>query len=158
MSLWPLPASSVDSRLRLQDFACVASSGGFLATDRWGVLEPGGIFRRALELTGARRPRVLFVMTASGDDRQYLASSYQAVSGLSVEVVHVDVRQDRCPERQLQVREVALVCLDHQTVTAGPLCTGAGIGYIPTDHEAGATAGGRGRVLPPPPGSRPPGR
>ena len=60
----------------------VASSGGFLPTDRWGVLKPGGIFLRALELTGKQRPRVLFVMTASGDDRAYLASSYQAVSQL----------------------------------------------------------------------------
>lgn len=29
----------------------VAGSGGFVPTSRWGVLEPGGIFRRALELT-----------------------------------------------------------------------------------------------------------
>ncbi len=67
----------------------VASSGGFNATDRWGVMAPGGIFVRALELTGKERPRVLFVMTASGDSANYIATSYQAVSGLSVDVDHL---------------------------------------------------------------------
>jgi len=57
----------------------VGSSGGFNQTDRWGVVVPGGIFKRALELTGKTRPRILFVMTASGDDKSYLATSYQAV-------------------------------------------------------------------------------
>lgn len=67
----------------------VASSGGFNQTDRWGVMVPGGIFKRALELTNKTRPRVLFVMTASGDDKNYIATSYQAVSGLSVDVEHL---------------------------------------------------------------------
>lgn len=67
----------------------VASSGGFNQTDRWGVMSPGGIFKRALELTNKTRPRVLFVMTASGDDKSYIASSYQAVSQLSVDAEHL---------------------------------------------------------------------
>jgi len=67
----------------------VASSGGFVQTDRWGVMKPGGIFTRALELTGKQRPRVLFVMTASGDNDGYIRSSYQAVSGLSVDAEHL---------------------------------------------------------------------
>ena len=67
----------------------VASSGGFVQTDRWGVVKPGQIFKRALELTGKPRPRVLFVLTASGDNPGYLATSYQAVSGLGVEVEHL---------------------------------------------------------------------
>jgi peptidase E len=67
----------------------VASSGGFIQTDRWGVVKPGQIFTRALELTGKTRPRVLFVLTASGDNPSYLATSYQAVSGLSVDVEHL---------------------------------------------------------------------
>lgn len=67
----------------------VASSGGFNQTDRWGVVTPGGIFKRALELTNKTRPRVLFVLTASGDDKGYLATSYQAVSSLSVDVEHL---------------------------------------------------------------------
>jgi peptidase E len=67
----------------------VGSSGGFNQTDRWGVVTPGGIFKRALELTGKTRPRVLFVLTASGDDKNYLATSYQAVSQLSVDAEHL---------------------------------------------------------------------
>jgi len=67
----------------------VASSGGFIQTDRWGVVKPGQIFNRALELTGKTRPRVLFVLTASGDNPSYLATSYQAVSGLGVDVEHL---------------------------------------------------------------------
>lgn len=67
----------------------VASSGGFVQTDRWGVVKPGQIFKRALELTGKTQPRVLFVLTASGDNPSYLATSYQAVSGLGVEAEHL---------------------------------------------------------------------
>lgn len=67
----------------------VGSSGGFNQTDRWGVMAPGGIFLRALELTGKTRPRVLFVLTASGDDSNYLATSYQAVSQLSIDAEHL---------------------------------------------------------------------
>ena len=67
----------------------VASSGGFNQTDRWGVMTPGGIFLKALELTGKTRPRVLFVMTASGDDKSYISSSYQAVSNLGVDADHL---------------------------------------------------------------------
>ena len=67
----------------------VASSGGFVQTDRWGVAAPGQIFKRALELTGKDRPRVLFVLTASGDNPNYIATSYQAVSGLGVDVEHL---------------------------------------------------------------------
>lgn len=44
----------------------LATSGGFLTTDRWGVVEPGGILREALRLTGKPRPRVAVVLTASG--------------------------------------------------------------------------------------------
>ncbi|CAB4329370.1 MAG: peptidase E [Actinobacteria bacterium] len=69
----------------------VASSGGFNQTDRWGVIAPGGIFLRALELTGKSRPRVLFLMTASGDDSSYIMRSYQAMSGLSVDVDHLSL-------------------------------------------------------------------
>ena len=52
-------------------------------------MTPGGIFKRALELTNKTRPRVLFVMTASGDDKNYIATSYQAVSSLSVDAEHL---------------------------------------------------------------------
>jgi peptidase E len=67
----------------------VASSGGFVGTDRWGVMRPGGIFLRALQLANVTRPRVLFVLTASGDDKGYLSTMYQAVSSLGVDVNHL---------------------------------------------------------------------
>jgi len=67
----------------------VASSGGFVSTDRWSVVKPGGIFLRALELANVTRPRVLFVLTASGDDKGYLSMMYQAVSSLGVDVNHL---------------------------------------------------------------------
>jgi peptidase E len=54
-------------------------------------MAPGGIFKRALELTNKTRPRVLFVMTASGDDKNYIATSYQAVSSLSIEAEHLSL-------------------------------------------------------------------
>lgn len=67
----------------------VASSGGFNPSGRQGVLKPGGIFLRALELSGQQRPRVLFVLTASGDSPTYLNVMYQAMSDLSVDVDHL---------------------------------------------------------------------
>ncbi|MGI9196085.1 MAG: Type 1 glutamine amidotransferase-like domain-containing protein [Candidatus Nanopelagicales bacterium] len=67
----------------------LATSGGFLATDRWGVLQPGGLVLEALRLTGAQRPRVCLVMTASGDDASYLARSYAALGALGCDVDHL---------------------------------------------------------------------
>ena len=69
----------------------LATSGGFLATDRYESRRPGGLFLEALRLSGKDRPRVLFVMTASGDDDAYLAMSYQAVSDLSVDADHLSL-------------------------------------------------------------------
>lgn len=67
----------------------LATSGGFVAGDRWGVMRPGGILQEALRLTGADRPRVCLVMTASGDDASYLARSYAAFAGLGCDVDHL---------------------------------------------------------------------
>lgn len=67
----------------------VATSGGFLATDNSFVMQPGATFIRALELTGKTRPRVLFIMTASGDDAAYLTRSYRALSDYSCDVEHL---------------------------------------------------------------------
>lgn len=67
----------------------VASSGGFVGTGLWGVLKPGRIFQRALELTGIDRPRVLLILTASGDDPQYLAAMYSALADSSCDVDHL---------------------------------------------------------------------
>lgn len=67
----------------------LATSGGFLATDRWGVMQPGGIMKEALALTGAQRPRVCLVMTASGDNESYLARSYAALGSMGCDVDHL---------------------------------------------------------------------
>lgn len=67
----------------------VASSGGFVGTGLWGVMRPGRVFGRALELSGKDRPRVLFVLTASGDDPQYLAAMYSALADTHCDVDHL---------------------------------------------------------------------
>ena len=69
----------------------LATSGGFIATDRWAVMEPGGNMRELLRLTGKQRPRLTLVMTASGDDRSYLTRAYAAFRGWSVEVTHLEL-------------------------------------------------------------------
>lgn len=67
----------------------LATSGGFVGTGLWGVQRPGRMFTRALELTGKERPRVVLVMTASGDDPTYLAQMYSALSDASCDVDHL---------------------------------------------------------------------
>ena len=44
---------------------------------------------RALELTGKTRPRVCFVLTASGDDPSYLSMMYSAMSDAGCDVDHL---------------------------------------------------------------------
>ena len=68
----------------------IASSGGFVSTPGlWGVMRPGGIMLEALRLTGADRPRVLLILTASGDDHSYLSTMYAALSDASCDVDHL---------------------------------------------------------------------
>ena len=67
----------------------LASSGGFLPTGLWGVARPGGIMMRALALAGVQRPRVCFVLTASGDDPAYLSMMYSAMSDVGCDVDHL---------------------------------------------------------------------
>lgn len=68
----------------------IASSGGFISTPgMWGVMRPGGIMLEALRLTGAQRPRVLLILTASGDDPAYLSTMYSALSDASCDVDHL---------------------------------------------------------------------
>jgi len=67
----------------------LATSGGFVGTGLWGVQRPGRTFLRALELTGKDRPRVVLVMTASGDDPTYLSQMYSALSNASCDVDHL---------------------------------------------------------------------
>ena len=69
----------------------LATSGGFTATERYEQRVPAGLFLEALRLSGRERPRVLFVMTATGDDPARLAMAYQAVSRLSVDADHLSL-------------------------------------------------------------------
>jgi peptidase E len=67
----------------------LATSGGFAATDRYRVLQPGALIKEALRLTGKDRPTVCLVMTASSDDAGYLLASIDAFRGWSVDVTHL---------------------------------------------------------------------
>ncbi len=89
----------------------LATSGGFLATDRWGVMRPGGLMLEALRLTGAERPRVCLVMTASGDDASYLARSYAALGAAGCDVDHLALftMPNRDPEEILSRSDVVWV-------------------------------------------------
>jgi len=69
----------------------LATSGGFNSAGRYNARIPGNLFLEALRLSGKDRPRVLFVMTATGDDTDYLTISYQAMRGLSVDADHLAV-------------------------------------------------------------------
>lgn len=66
----------------------MATSGGFVATEH-GTRRPGVTFLKALELTGRERPKVCFVLTASGDDNSYLAASYESLSNYHCDVTHL---------------------------------------------------------------------
>jgi peptidase E len=69
----------------------LATSGGFRPTARYGVMEPAGLMVEALRLTGKDRPKVAFVLTASGDDRSYLSRTYGAFRGWSVDLTHLEL-------------------------------------------------------------------
>lgn len=89
----------------------LASSGGFVGTGLWGVMRPGGIMLEALRLSGATRPRVCLVMTASGDDSQYLASMYSALSDVGCQVDHLALftQPNRRPSDALGAADVIWV-------------------------------------------------
>jgi peptidase E len=89
----------------------LASSGGFVPTGLWGVLRPGGIINRALELTGATRPRVCLVMTASGDSSEYLTMTYSALSASGCDVDHLALfpQPNRSPKDVLATADVVWV-------------------------------------------------
>lgn len=89
----------------------LASSGGFVSTGLWGVMKPGGIMLRALELTGVTRPRVLLVLTASGDDHQYLSTMYSALAETGCDVDHLGLfpQPNRRPQDALAAADVVWV-------------------------------------------------
>ena len=53
-----------------------------------------------------------------------------------VEVIGVDVEEDRAVQGQLEMRPVALVGFDDEPLAAGPLGAGAHVGDVTPDHEA----------------------
>lgn len=66
----------------------LATSGGTVPSRRY-ILTPGELFHEALRLSGKQRPRVLLLMTATGDDTQRLALWYAALGSLSVDASHL---------------------------------------------------------------------
>jgi peptidase E len=68
----------------------LATSGGFLPTDRWMVSRPGGLVLEALRLTGRERPRVCLLETAGGDDRSTYLRRHAALAPLA-EVTHLEL-------------------------------------------------------------------
>ena len=89
----------------------LASSGGFVGTGLWGVMRPGGIMMRALELSGAVRPRVCLVLTASGDDHTYLSTLYSALADAGCDVDHLALfpQPNRPPAEALGAADVIWV-------------------------------------------------
>lgn len=68
----------------------LASSGGFVRqSGLWDVVRPGRIMLEALRLSDAERPRVLLVMTATGDNDHYLSMMYAALSDAHCDVDHL---------------------------------------------------------------------
>lgn len=68
----------------------MATSGGFVSTQH-GTRRPGAAFLRTLELTGKERPKVCLVMTASGDDSNYISTSYESLSESHCDVSHLNL-------------------------------------------------------------------
>ncbi len=79
----------------------MGTSGGFVGRDRWDVSKPGATVLRMLELTKKERPRVCFILTASGDNAGYLARSYEAMTDMGCDVTHLQLfTQPNVPIRE----------------------------------------------------------
>lgn len=72
-----------------QSHIVAIGGGSFRATPRFGVIEPTGLLRYALDLTGKERPRLCLLATAVGDDSEWLLKMYGAFRGWNVEVSHL---------------------------------------------------------------------
>jgi peptidase E len=64
----------------------LATSGGFVAGPVQRSVRLGDMLLEALALTGATRPRVCLVLTASGDDVNYYAALYEAFNAAGCDV------------------------------------------------------------------------
>ena len=67
----------------------LATSAAFKATDRYEVMTPGENMAEMLRLTGKERPKLTVVNTAGGDNESWLAKTYGAFVGWSVDVSHL---------------------------------------------------------------------
>ena len=69
----------------------IATSGGFLPTPNYEVVQPGATITEALRLTGKVRPRVCLVHTATGDDPARYARGYDALQRAGCDVTHLEL-------------------------------------------------------------------
>jgi peptidase E len=67
----------------------LATSGGFVAGPVQGSARVGAMLLEALAFTGATRPRVCLVLTASGDDATYYAQCYEAFNAAGCDVTEL---------------------------------------------------------------------
>lgn len=67
----------------------IATSGGFLPTSNYEVVQPGATLLEALRLTGKVRPRVCLLHTATGDDPARYARGYDALQRAGCDVTHL---------------------------------------------------------------------
>jgi peptidase E len=81
----------------------LATSGGFRPTTRW-TMEPAGLVRSVLALTGRDRPKLAYLPTALGDDRGAVVRVYAAFRGWSVDVSHLELY----PMPNVEPRELLL--------------------------------------------------
>ena len=89
----------------------LATSGGFLPRNDSGGARPGGLIKRALELTGVERPRVTLIMTATGDDPSYLSLMYSALRELDCVIDHLALfpMPNHVPEKVISNSDVIWV-------------------------------------------------
>jgi peptidase E len=74
----------------MRDPQILATSGGMVPTGRGPRdLRLGGLIRYALELSGASRPKLCFVATATGDNDLMLRACYSACAGEDVDASHL---------------------------------------------------------------------
>jgi peptidase E len=74
-----------------QSHILAIGGGSFRPSPRYGFLEPSGLLRYGLDLTGEDRPKLGLLATALGDDANWLLKMYGAFRDWDVEVSHLTV-------------------------------------------------------------------
>ncbi|GII76019.1 peptidase E [Sphaerisporangium rufum] len=72
-----------------QSHILAIGGGSFRPGARQGTMEPSGLLRYALDLTGQDRPRLGLLATALGDDQPWLLKMYAAFQAFDAEVSHL---------------------------------------------------------------------